>query len=110
LAATLIVPLQPVPAQRVAITLTGYDANGNPQSQNCVIQTREICYKQFFSLSISGVPICNNVLMQVNTGLVQAAYAGLYGEFAVIDTSGQNCRPDYKGWGSRWLLLFNPDV
>lgn len=99
------VPLQPVASQRVAISLD--DANGNQQS--CVIVTREMRGEQYMSLSVNGAVVCNNVRMAVNTALVKATYAGLGGDFAVIDLTGDNAPVDFNGWGTRWVLLFNPD-
>lgn len=92
------VPLNPVPAQSVAIVLA---------NQNCVITLRQIGSRQYLSLSINGAVICENVLLVASSPIVQAAYLDFVGELAVIDLTGANEAPAYTGWGNRWQLLFN---
>lgn len=99
------VPLQPVASQRVAIALPAADGS----QQNCIVSTRSMRGEQYMSLSVGGVAVCNNVRMSLNTALVKASYAGLSGDFAVIDLTGDNASVDFNGWGTRWVLLFNPD-
>lgn len=108
--AAVSIPLANTSAsQRLACVLQGLDSNGNSVPQQCVIYLRElVAGKQYMSLSVAGVSVCDNVLLNVNTPLVQAAYSGLLGDFAVIDLTGANEHPQYSGWGTRWLLLFNP--
>lgn len=95
------VPMQAVPAQRRAIVLGG---------QQCVIATRNLGGQQYLSLSVGGVVICSNVLMQTGTAIVRAGYTGFVGDLAVIDLTGANEQVDYTQWGTRWLLLYNPDA
>lgn len=98
--AVALVPLDPLPSQSVNIVLAG---------QPCTIELRELGYRQYLSLSKDGTPICRNVLLQNRTAIVRAKYAGFVGELAVVDTQGDE-PPAYSGWGTRWLLLFNPDA
>ena len=103
--AIIQVPLQPEASQRVAVALP--DSSGN--QQNCIVSTRNLRGEQYMSLAVNGAIVCNNVRMVVNSALVRASYTGLGGDFAVIDLTGDNAPVDFNGWGSRWLLVFNPD-
>lgn len=98
------VPLQPVANQRVGIALP--DSLGN--QQNCIVSTRNLRGEQYMSLSVNGAVVCNNVRMVLNTALIKATYAGLGGDFAVVDLTGDNAPVDFNGWGTQWVLLFNP--
>lgn len=89
-----------VPSQAINIVLLG---------QPCVINLTEIGGRQYFSLSINSTVICQNVLIVNRSGIVRAKYTGLKGEFAAIDTVGDE-PPVYTGWGTRWILVFNTDV
>ena len=106
----LQIPLRTRPSQRVQVQLTATNAAGIVVVQNCVLQLRQLGGRQFFSLSLNGTPICDNVLMQQGTPLVLAAYTGFIGDFAVVDLSGQQQPPQYTGWGTRWVLLYNPNA
>lgn len=101
------IPLQPEASQFVGVSLPS--ASDSSVMQNCIVSTRELRGHQYMSLSVNGVVVVNNVRMVLNTALVRAEYAGLAGDFAVIDLTGDNAPVQYAGWGSRWVLLFNPD-
>lgn len=94
------IPLQPVPSQQVQVPLDG---------QPCVITLRQLGGRQYLSLSLQGVEICGNVLVQDRSAIVRAAYTGFVGDIAAVDTQGADA-PQYTGWNSRWLLLFNSDA
>lgn len=65
--------------------------------------------RQYFGLSVNGDVICRNVLLVNRSRIVRAAYTGFIGDFAVIDTQGDES-PQYTGWGTRWLLVFSDDA
>ena len=90
------VPLQQIPAQTVALSLNG---------QNCAITLREFNGRQYFSLTLNGVTICSNVLLQTNSSIINAAYTGFIGDFVVIDMNGTDA-PIYTGWNTRWVLSY----
>jgi hypothetical protein len=94
--AKFLVPLKAIPSQSISIVLNG---------QPCVIDVRLLGARQYFSLSVNGVVICRNVLMVNLSRIVRAEYTGFIGDFAVVDTQGDEA-PDYSGWGTRWLLLY----
>lgn len=91
------VNLQQVPSQSISVVLN---------NQSCIIVTREIDGKQYFSLSSNGNVICQNILMQPSTRLVSNAYSGFVGDFYVSDLIGDSA-PIYSGWGDRWVLLYS---
>lgn len=94
------IPLKAVPSQSVAINLSG---------QPCVIELRELGGRQYLSLSTNGNVICRNVLVVNRSAIVRAAYNGFIGDLAAIDTQGDEA-PQYSGWNTRWVLLFNSDA
>lgn len=93
------IPIQPIPSQSVNVVLA---------NQPCTIELRELGGRQYFSLSVNGTVICTNVLIVNNERIVNASYSGLIGDFASIDTVGDE-PPQYSGWGTRWLLAFSSD-
>lgn len=95
-----IVPLRPIASQSVNVILAG---------QPCTIDLRQLGGRQYLSLSLNGTPICRSVLLVNRSAIVRAAYTGFVGELAVVDTQGDES-PQFEGWGSRWLLLFNDAV
>lgn len=97
---TYTIPLKQVPSQSVNALLVG---------QPCTIQLREMNGRQYFGLSVNGTVICRNVLTVNLSRIVRAAYTGFVGDFAVIDTQGDEA-PQYTGWNTRWLLVFNDAV
>ena len=94
---TYQIPLTNAPAQSVSVLLG---------TQRCILFTRELNGRQYISLSSNGKVICENVLIQPNIPLTQAAYNGFVGELMCVDTQG-NDFPDYTQWGSRWVLLYS---
>ena len=91
------VPLQAIPSQTVVIVLDG---------QPYVVGLRELGGRQYFSLSVNGSVICENVLISNNSRIVNAPYTGFRGDFASIDLVGDE-PPNYTGWGDRWRLAFS---
>lgn len=94
---TYTIPLKQVQSQAVSVLLAG---------QPCTIELRLIGGRQYFGLSVNGSVICRNVLLVNLSRIVRAEYTGIVGDFAVIDTQGDE-PPQYTGWGTRWLLVFN---
>lgn len=97
---TVSIPLKQVPSQSLNVVLAG---------QPCTIDLRMIGGRQYFSLSVNGNVICINVLIVNFSRIVRAEYTGFIGDFAVIDTQGDE-PPQYTGWGTRWILVFNNDA
>lgn len=94
----LQIQTQSIPNQEIATVLGG---------QACGIVLKELSDgKQYFSLTVNGVKMCENVLIQHNVTLVNMAYSTFVGDFIVLDTQG-DLPPNYTGWGTRWVLLYN---
>ena len=94
----LQIDVQPVPSQNISAVVN---------NQNCVIKLRQLGdERQYFSLSVAGVVICQNVLIQHGIPLSSAAYSGFIGDFYCVDLNGTDY-PDYTQWGVRWVLLYN---
>lgn len=98
--AITFVPVKAVPSQSINVILAG---------QPCAIKLRLLGGRQYFSLSVNGAVICQNVLMVNRSAIVRAAYMGFVGDLAAIDTQGDE-PPEYTGWGSRWVLAFNDAI
>ena len=92
-----IIPIRAVPSQTVQVTLAG---------QPVTLYLRQLGGRQYISVSWAGTVLCETVLMVNRSAIIRAAYSGFVGDIAVYDTQGDDA-PEYTGWGSRWLLLFN---
>lgn len=92
-----IIPIRAVPSQTIQVTLSG---------QPVTLYLRQLGGRQYISVSLAGTVLCETVLMVNRSAIIRAAYTGFVGDIAVYDTQGDEA-PEYTGWGSRWLLLFN---
>ena len=92
----ILIPTQPIPAQTVSIAL------GN---QNCLVTLRQLLNRQYLSLSVNGISICDNALIQYNSAIVRMGYSGFVGDIYCIDYNGE-LPPDYTGWGLLWDLYY----
>ncbi len=96
-----VVPLKPVPAQEVNVTLG---------DQVCTVKICEKYYGLFLDLSIEDTPILNGIICQNRNRIVRDKYRGFLGDLVFIDTQGSSDPDDYTGIGSRYLLLYlTPD-
>ena len=91
--------LQKLPNQSVSCVLS---------EQSCVIVIRAIGENLYLSLSKDGSPICQNVLLVDRSAIIRAAYTGFIGDLIVVDRYRQDS-PDWRQWGERFVLLYNPD-
>ena len=94
------IPLRPVPAQTVQVSLAG---------QPVTLYLRQLGGRQYLSVSWAGEVLCDTVLMVNRSAIIRAAYTGFVGDIAVYDTQGDEA-PSYDGWGGRWRLLFNSEA
>jgi len=103
----LIVPVQAIPNQTLAVVLAG-------QQCQITLQTREDG-NLYFSLTLGNTTsICNNVLCENANRLVRYAYLGFVGDFWIIDTQSVpdvnglpiGSDPDFTGLGTRFLLEY----
>ena len=97
---SLIVPLQPLASQTVALTLNG---------QACKINVYQKSTGLFCDLYVNDGLIIGGVICQHLNVIVRSAYLGFSGDIAFYDTQRTD-DPVYTGLGSRWLLgYFTPD-
>lgn len=89
-----IVPLQPVPYQRVAIQLGG---------QACLIWVYQQSTGLFVDLTKNGDAVVYGVIGQNNNRIVRDAYLGFNGDLVFLDTQGAE-DPSYTGLGARFFL------
>lgn len=93
------IPLLQVPNQSVSCVLGG---------QSCVIVIRFMRESLFLSLYKDREPVCQNVLLVDRSAIVRAPYTGFIGDLIVVDRTGEEA-PQYAGWNSRWVLLYNEE-
>lgn len=94
------IPLRPIPAQTVQVSLAG---------QQVTIYLRELGGRQYLSASWDGTVLCESVLVVNRSAIIRAPYTGFVGDIAAYDTQGDEA-PQFNGWGGRWRLLFNSEV
>ncbi len=94
------IPLKAQPRQSISIVLG---------DQPCVISLRSLGGNMLLTLSLNGAIICENTLITNRAPIIKAAYTGFVGELVMIDTQGDE-PPEYDGLGTRWRLLYNPDI
>ena len=90
------IPLQPVAAQSLQVTL---------DNQLCLISVYAKNQCMFFDLAVNGVQIASAVECSSFVTLVPTAYLGFSGWLLFVDTQG-NDDPMYTGLGTRWILLY----
>lgn len=90
------IPIQPVPAQTVSVTLG---------SQPCAITIYQKSTGLFLDLAVNDAPIVTGVLCHNLVKIVRDAYLGFTGDLAFLDTQGTD-DPTYDGLGGRYLLLY----
>lgn len=96
-----IVPLDAVSNQTFSVTL-------GSQSCQIKIDTKEE-YGVFVSLWVDDTPIIQSILALNRVGLIRYAYLGFTGELYFVDMLGDS-DPVYTGFGSQFLLIYNPDA
>lgn len=92
----LIVPLDAVPSQTLAISLN---------SQACGIHVYLRSTGMYLDLSVNDVLIVGGVICHDRNLLVRSAYLGFSGDLAFVDTQGAD-DPTSDGLGGRFLLEY----
>jgi hypothetical protein len=103
----VIVPLQAVPSQLVAVSLGG---------QNCKIAVAQKTAAMFVDLYVDDAAIITGVIAETNNAIVRSAYLGFNGDIAFIDLSpavppgstNYPVDPYYQAIGTRFLLAYFP--
>lgn len=95
-----IIPLQPVPSQRVKTVL---------DDQIIEIDIRQLRYGMFINIYVNTVLMIGAVICQNRNRIVRDKYlkekSKLFGDFVFNDTNG-NDDPVYTGLGDRFQLLY----
>lgn len=91
-----IVPIDPTPAQTLAILL---------EQQNCQITLQQKSTGLFMDLYVDQEAIVLGVLCENLNRIVRSAYLGFSGDFTFIDNQGTS-DPDFTGLGDRYSLAY----
>jgi hypothetical protein len=122
-AAPLVVPIQPVAAQALSVTLGGQDCTINLYGKHVqvpVVPTGGIATDppvyvpidpMFMDLYVGTgtAPILAGALCRNGVLIVRNTYLGFVGDLAFNDTQGSD-DPQIPGLGTRWLLLYWPTL
>jgi hypothetical protein len=94
---SLVIPIQPVPAQTVLTVLS---------NQNCQINIYQRNKSLYVDLNSNGTDMCIGCLA-LNAVPLDAcnSYDGFQGNLYLIDTQGSE-DPQYTGLGARWQLVY----
>lgn len=93
----LLIPIQPVPSQRIICVLAG---------QNCQIGIYQKGGYVYLDLNSNGVDMCVGSLAHNGVPLdARNSYDGFSGNLYFIDTQGSD-DPLYTGFGTRWFLIY----
>lgn len=97
---SLIIPLQAVPTQTLAVVL---------RSQAAQIELRQNGLNMYFSLSLNDRPIVRTRICRDRQRLLlDAGYQGFLGDFVFQDTQGAS-QPYYTGLGTRYILVYSDE-
>lgn len=92
----LVVPLQAVPSQQLAVVLGG---------QSCQIAVYQKRTGLYMDLIVGGAVLFTCVSCLNEVLVVRGESLGFSGNLAFVDTAGAQ-DPDYTGLGSRWVLFY----
>lgn len=98
-----VVPLQPIPNQRVQVQLDG---------QPCTLDVVQYAFGLFVTVYVADTLIIAGVLAENFNRIVRSLYLGFSGDLAFLDTQGTD-DPIYTGLGDATarfqLLYFTPE-
>jgi hypothetical protein len=114
-----VVPLQPLPAQLLRVSLGG-------QATTIKVYFKQITVPLaaqiptvpppygaitpcFLDLYVNDALVIGGVLCQHENLIVRDSYLGFIGDLSMIDTQGSE-DPQVAGLGSRWILSYWPDL
>jgi len=92
-----VLSISAVPAQTFQATLG---------SQNCRITLQQMSTGLFASLSLSGNPVISGKYCNDRVNLIRQKYLGFAGWLYFVDSTGQECDPNYADLGTRYLLVY----
>lgn len=92
----LIVPLQAVPNQTLAVLLS---------NQACQLNVYQKAFGLYMDVLVSNKLIIGGVICQNLNRIVRSLYFGFQGDFWFSDQQGTS-DPDYTGLGTRFVLQY----
>lgn len=92
------IPLSAIPAQEFPIIL---------DNQDCTVSLYMRGNHYYFDLLVSGSAVYTGILVQTGESLTPFQYRGFSGEIKMIDADGKAAAPDWKQFGTRFLLIYN---
>ena len=98
--APVVIPLQSEPDQTVQAYLSG---------QNCTIRVYQRTFGLYVDFYVGNLPIFYGQQAFNMNKIVRNAYYKFIGDIYFFDTDGL-VDPFYTGLGSRFVLLYRPDV
>jgi hypothetical protein len=95
-----VIPLQAVASQNMTVSLGG---------QQCIINVWQKSWGLFLDLYANGQAVVNSRLCLDRNPLVRFSYLPFVGDIYFADTQGTT-DPTYEGLGTRYALLYCPDL
>ncbi len=92
----MIVPIQAVASQIVAVVLGGQACQFNIYSKFGII---------YIDVYVNNAPVILGVQCENGNRIVRSAYLGFLGDLVFVDTQG-SADPMFFGLGARWLLEY----
>jgi hypothetical protein len=108
----IVVPLQPVPYQTVAVTLNNQSVQLDVYTLQAsalaaVVGTALVSPPPLFmDVLVNNLPIIGGVICQNLNRIVRSLYLGFVGDFTFLDNSGNGLDPSYAGLGSTFSLIY----
>ena len=92
----LLIPIDPVPAQRFNVTLDG---------QKVTLTLRQVGRGMFLDLAVNGDDVLDGAICEHNTPIPFMEMTRFHGCFVFEDSLG-NQAPEYNGLSTRWKLYY----
>ena len=96
----LEITLKPIKSQSFNVQING---------QTCNIRLNQRGTGLFFDFILNGKPILQGIICRIGFRLIRHKYLGFNGDLFFIDTQGSS-DPEYSGLGTRYRLLYSPDL
>lgn len=96
----VVIPLQALPDQTVQAYLSG---------QNCTLRFYQRTFGLYMDMFVANAPLLYGEQCFNMNKLVRNDYYGFIGDIYFFDTDGVD-DPYYTGLGSRYVLLYRPDL
>jgi len=117
-----IIPLTAHPSQEFTVTLGGQNCRIKLYAKEIQVPVWypgtivtdppvfEAATPMFLDLYVNDVLIVGGVRCLADVKIVRDSYLGFAGELSFIDAANQGEPPEVDGLGTRWLLVYWPDL